>query len=570
MKKWEILQNKILNIKNKKAKEDEIIKKLLENRGINGKKEIEEFLHPDLEILVKDELGIDKKEIKKAIKRIEKTIINKEPAVVYTDYDVDGICAGAIVWETLYGIGMDILPYVPDRFTEGYGLSQIGIDNVISKHHPTIIITVDHGITAVNEVEYARKKGIDVIIIDHHLPTDILPKSAAVVHSTKASAAGVAWVFCQILLNHFFAKGIKLDNDLKSKLDLVALATVADLVSLLGPNRTFIYHGLPTLKKTQRIGLKKLIQDAGLIRENITTYEIGHILAPRINATGRMTHAIDSLRLLCTPNEGKAMELARKLSFTNKERQSLTQKGAEYALNSEKVIRNKRQITGGTSTKVIVASSENYSQGVIGLIAGKLVEEYYLPSIVISIGHKYSKASARSISGFNIVESLKVSQYLESVGGHPMAAGFTILTENISKFKEEFEEIVDKTLDNELLIRVLKIDLELDLGEINMDFYNLIQKLSPFGAGNPVPVFGTRGVEVTGAKIIGKLQNHLKLTLVDNKKGKYFPAVAFGMSNIYHKLMDNRIIDIAYTIDLNEWNGTRKLQLNVKDVKFSS
>ncbi len=541
MRLWKILNKK---------KQKDIVKILLENRGIKSKKEVEEFLSPPKpsDLNLKD-FEIDKKEIDKAIKRILRAKAKKEKVVVYTDYDADGVCGGTIVWETLHKMGLSVMPYIPKRLEEGYGLSEKGIDKIRQDFNPTLIITVDHGITAADKIKYAQKFKIDTIVIDHHVKSHKSP-ALALIHTTKLCATGIAWVFVRELIKNA-------DN----YLDLVALATIADLVPLLGVNRSLVKYGLEKLNKTKRIGLLALINSAGISIGNIGVYEVGHMLAPRINAMGRLMHALDAMRLLCTKDEQRASSLAHKLSSTNRERQLLTQ---ESLIHAYKLFQTKNQ-----ESKLIFLVHESYNQGVIGLIAGRLVEKYYRPAIVIAKGDIYSKASARSISGFNIIETIRqASDMLVDCGGHPMAAGFTVKTDHIEILQKKLETIVETKLKDNLLIHTLKIDSEISLKDINWELYRALQSLEPYGIGNPQPIFAAFGVHEKEARLIGKDSRHLKMKISD-ANGKEFDTIGFGFGNIFPDLAQNPNLDICYTIEENNWNNHRSLQLKLKDVKMN-
>lgn len=580
MKKWKIV-GKLKGVKNAVSKDekrqriDEIIKVILENRGIKTKKEIEEFLNPRLETVTAKSVGIDKKNLDKAIRRIEKAIKNNEKIIVYGDYDTDGICATAILWETLYKFYKNVLPYIPHRINEGYGLSKTGIQTCLARHESRqesefriknrgLIITVDNGIMAHEAVEFAKKHNIDVIITDHHALPGKLPKACAIIHSTKLCGAGIAWLLAGEILSFLSKVSSKRDNNidldmLDSHFELVAFGTIADLMPLVGPNRTLVKFGLESLRKTKRMGLLELFKAAGIKKEEIGVYEIGHIIAPRLNATGRISNGIESLRLLCTKDIFKAQKYALLLDQTNRQRQSLT----EDTFFQAKSYFDKT----GISSKIIFVSHKEYNQGIIGLVASKLVEEFYRPSFVLSIGQKYSKGSARSVRGFNIIEFIRgSSSLLLEAGGHPMAAGFTVETERVKKLQEDLEKRSQEALSDKLLSRTQEIDLVLDFESISLDLYQKIAELSPFGIGNPEPVFTTYSVTVSDIRKVGKNGDHLKLMLKENNR--QFEAIAFGMA----KTTDIRIgdrEDIAYVIELNQWNNNRRLQLKVKDFKKS-
>lgn len=541
MKKWEILSK--VKVQGKKLKSDNLIKVLLQNRKIKTKTEISEFLNPKLKNVTVKSVGIDEKELKKSVERIRKSIKNSEQIIIYGDYDVDGISGSAILWETLSTLGAKILPYIPHRIDEGYGLSVKGIENLLSKIKDVkLIITVDNGIVANTAVDFANKSGIDIVITDHHAIGKQLPKAYSIVHTTRLCGAGVAYM---------------LASEFKPKIDhleLVALATIADLVPLVGPSRILTKFGLERLRTTQRIGLLELFKEARLDKNLIGTYEVGHIIAPRLNAMGRLESAMDSLRLLCTKNEVRARDLARVLSLTNTTRQDITQKAVFDTLATLKV--------GKINGRLIFVVHESYQQGIIGLVAGKLVEEYYLPSIVVSKGDIYSKASARSISGFNIIEFIRsASEFLVDAGGHPMAAGFTIETSKIEIVQKRLEELALKQVTKKMLSQTLRIDLELSLDLVTSGLYDVIQKLAPFGMGNPVPVFVSKDVVVEDLRSVGAESKHLRLRF------KGLDGIWFNAGDRAKSLEIGDKVNLVYTIDQDLWNGNKRLQLKVKDIR---
>ncbi|OGG15131.1 single-stranded-DNA-specific exonuclease RecJ [Candidatus Gottesmanbacteria bacterium RIFCSPHIGHO2_01_FULL_39_10] len=547
IKDWKILSSQKTNSL------DDIIKIILKNRGLSSSKEISQFINPPHpKDLTLSDFQIDKQEVQKAITRIKEAKSKKESVVVYTDYDADGVCGGTIIWEILHKMGLQVMPYIPDRVEEGYGLSIKGIDKIIKEFDPGLIITVDHGITGSEKIDYAKKKGIDTIVIDHHVLSKSPPlkhKAHSIIHTTKLAATGVAWVFARQL----HPQGIE------SYLDLVALATVADLVPLIGPNRSLVKFGLEKIRNTKRIGLKALIETAGIDQSRIGVHEIGHILAPRLNAMGRLFHALDSMRLLCTPDEDRAVELAQKLNRTNKERQVLTQDTVSHAHNL--------YLSSQNNKKLIFIAHETYNQGIIGLVAGKLVESYYRPAIVISKGEIYSKASARSINGFNIIETIRTaSEFLVDSGGHPMAAGFTVKTEFIEIIQKKLEDIVEEKLTPDLLTNTLKADCILDNNFLKTEIYRGLQILEPFGMGNPPPLFITRSLKINDIRLIGRDNKHLKLFL--DIDGKNIEAVGWNFGRFYPDLLKNKFVDIAFTLKENHWNGQTNLQLNIEDVKI--
>lgn len=550
MKKWQI---------ESKLKVDDLVKILLKNRGFKTKKEIEDFLNPRLSDITIDSLKINKSELKKALLRIKKAIKENQKIIIYGDYDVDGICASAILWETLNSLKANVMPFIPSRFEEGYGLSQEGINNLLRIGKVDLIITVDNGIVANSAVDYANSKGIDVIVTDHHLQAIKLPKALAIVHTTSLCGAGVAYFLAKEILNNYKIQNTKYEIQ-DTHLELVVLATIADLVPLTGANRILVHFGLKKLRQTKRPGLLSLINDAKIKKEDLDVYEIGHIIAPRLNAMGRLLSAMDSLRLICTTSKTRADELSHLLSKTNLLRQQMSAQALSHAKNKvkEKEIKN-----------LIFIADKSYSQGIIGLIAGRLVEEYYLPSIVISKGEKYSKASVRSVKGFNIIEFLRTaSDLLVDVGGHPMAAGFTVETKNLELLEKKLFENAKKLLKQEHLERSLRIDTELDYDFIKTQTYLRIQKLKPFGMGNPEPTFVTRNMIVENIRLVGNDGKHLKINLKYKTSNLKIEGIAFGMGEGNgFKIGDS--VDVVYTLDENEWNGNKNLQLKIKDIRIA-
>lgn len=588
MKNWEIVNK--FRVESLKFDLNDVIKELLKNRKLTSKKEITGFLQPqDPYTFTPNDVGIEVKAFKKALRRIIKAITAKESIVVYADYDADGITAGAVMWLTLHRLGASVMPYIPHRIEEGYGLSVKGIDNVRARYDPDLIITVDHGITAREKVAYAQKLGIEIIVTDHHVKPQKLP-DCTIVHTTNLSGAGVSWFVAKEFLSRQSpvarlqapgapATGGQVSRQMKNELlALAAIGTIADMVPLMGPNRAIAKYGLEALNHTESVGLRALVKDAGLEVGTLKTYEVSHILAPRLNAMGRIVHALNALRLLCTRDTEKAQLLAQKLGLTNKERQQLMDETTEHArLLVESRTRNQEP------GKLLFIAHEEFNQGVIGLVAGKLVETFYRPSIVVARGETVSKASARSINGFNIIEAIRnCMDILVDAGGHPMAAGFTVETAKLTLLQKRLEEIAEKELDEKKLTRVLKIDVEIQLDVISENLWKQIQSFAPFGMANPEPVFVTRNVQVIAARTVGAEGKHLKLIvqqpalrLADAHSGQAthnsqlttFNAIGFGLGGFYKEIKPFQKVDIAYTIDFDTWNGNKRLQLKIKDLR---
>lgn len=544
-----------------------LLERLLAHRGINSSAERETFFAKlESPAQVAELAGVRSEDLKRAQELVAETIAQKGKIIIHGDYDVDGICSAAILWEKLYrGLGYKgVSPFIPDRFSEGYGLTAKSIERLSQKFGPfaapPLLLTVDCGITALEAVSLAREKGFRVLIVDHHTKEAQLPEASEILWTDQLCATGLAWLLGEELV-------ASSQLPVASQLDLVALATIADLQPLLGANRLLVKAGLKELQEHPRLGLRALMAEAGLkIGQELGNYEVGWLLAPRLNAAGRLEDAMEALRLLLTGSEAQAKELARKLSETNAERQRLTLAGCAAANGA--VEREK---------KILIVSSPDYHEGVIGLVAGKLVQEYYRPAVVISEGEGFSKGSARSVNGFNIVEAIRTAEdLLLDVGGHPMAAGFSLATNKIAAFRERLEAYAQEQLTEEDLEPELKIDAELKLAEITPEVYAQLQQLAPFGIGNPQPVFCTRGVTVMEARGVGTGGKHLKLLLSDQslssspEKLGVTSAIGFGMGEGAGPLGLGDKVEVAYTILENTWNGQTKLELKLKDLRSSS
>jgi single-stranded-DNA-specific exonuclease len=446
-------------------------KVLIENRKIT---DLGSFFKPHLHKLTPpDKLFSD---LEAAVERIKKAIKTRELIYIYGDFDADGIAATAILWESVDLLGGKCLPYIPHREKEGYGLHAEALKS-LAKEGAKVVITVDCGIAAVEEGKIAKKLGIDLIITDHHTEQEEAPESYATLHSEKLAGSGVAFMLAKALLEAF-AKGS--EEQLFKNLELATIGTIADIVPLIGDNRIIAANGLHKLSASSRIGLRALYEEAALAKK-VGSYEVGFIIAPRLNAMGRMEHALDSLRLLLTRNKARARELAVKLSETNRRRQE--------ALDS--ALKHARQVVLAESQlpKVIIVHHASYPSGVIGLVAGKLAEEFYRPAIVIAEKEK-SKGSARSVNGFDIAAAVASAEgYLENHGGHPMAAGFSIDQTKILTFKEKILDYAEKTLKKTDLAPTLNIDTSLESTLLNPATLGLIRDFEPFGVGNPEPTF---------------------------------------------------------------------------------
>lgn len=546
--KWKILSKNNINYKEK-----EIIKILLANRGLKTEKEINEFLNPKKpEQITLKEVGISSSEVSKAITRIKKAIKNKEKIIVYGDYDTDGVCGTAVLWEALNHLKADVLPFIPLR-EEGYGLKVERVEKLASQG-VKLIITVDQGIVAYQQIKHAQKLGIDVILTDHHVLGEKKQKALAIIHTTQLSGTGVAWFFAKALRESL--EGRKSDDGL----DLVTIATISDMIPLVGPNRSLVKYGLKELRQTKRPGLLALFDFAGFKKENLGVFEVSYMISPRLNASGRLDDSIESLRLLCTKDEKRAISLAQKIDQQNRERQNLTEKTMIHA--RELWLRQDSQ------KHLIFVAHESYQEGIVGLVAGKLSEEFYRPAIVVAKGGEFSRGSARSIKGFDILSVIRsCAAIIGSHGGHQKAAAFTIETAKIEMLKERLTEITEEKLKDKKLSPTLNVDMELDLEDLTFDFYQELGLLEPFGEGNPQPVFVSRNVKIVEMKTVGGNNQHLKLRLMSPSLKLTFEAIGFGLGRLYHQLSLEKNIDVVYNLTTDEWNGNHKLQLKIKDIQ---
>ncbi|MBI3671393.1 single-stranded-DNA-specific exonuclease RecJ [Candidatus Azambacteria bacterium] len=577
---WKIYEKAPDDILNELSGYPKIISQILYNRGIKKKEEAHQFFNPDYQKDLKDPFLIFG--LKKAVERIILSIEKKERIMVYHDYDADGVCGSIVVASTLRELGVDFKTYTPDRQKDGYGLNKKAIEEIV-KNGVDLLITVDCGITNAEEVELLNGSGVDVIIIDHHLPSHILPKAYATVNPKQKEcsyefkdmcAAGVAFKVSSALLHSELGKkrGVK-EGFEKWLLDVVAIATIADMMPLLGENRTLVKYGLLVIKKTKRIGLKKLIERALNSKNGITSSSVAFQVAPKINATSRMTHASVSYELLSTESEDLAERLLESVESANNDRRKFVDKAVKDAIFwIEKEISEKGEVSDA-----IVIGSDEWTPGIVGLVSSRLTERYNRPSFVYGRVGNILKGSCRSINGFNIVEIMdecaqRDASIFKAFGGHAGAGGFSIFENKIQDFKKNILEISKANIKDIPKQPILNIEAEILPEEINYDTYNFIPKFEPFGQGNNIPIFLARGLLVADAKLVGNGSKHLKLKLKSETKGsgvKFFDAVGFNMPEFYGKIAKGGKVDIVFTIEENEWNGRKSLQLKLKDIKLS-
>lgn len=531
----------------------QIIDLILKSRHI---KDLEEFLNPRSPLLLTlKDFGPYEKPFNKVVKILKEIKEKDQMIVVYTDYDADGITGGAILWETLHLLGFKVMPYVPHRKLEGYGFSKTGIDNVKKKFDPALIISVDHGITKIDEIKYAKKLGIKIVVTDHHLKGDKIPESSeAIFHIPALSGSGVSYFFAKEIFNEFKIKNAQyklLENNFKS--DYAALAsigTIADLVPLIGPSRSLVKYGLENFDKVKRFGIKHILKQAGIADKKITPYEVGFMIAPRINAIGRLEHAIDALRLLCTNDEKKAFDLSHKIGNVNIERQELVEKSVKEAIHSLETSTSKQKRV----PKIIILVSENWNEGIIGLIASKIADQFYRPTLVLTKTDTGYKGSARSIPSFHVTEFLRsLKKDLIDVGGHKQAAGFTLEKDQLDNFIKNAQKAAIKLINDKDLERKIEADLKIPISKITLDIVRSMVAMEPFGMGNPRPIFYSEGL-LTGAQLLGKTQKHLKI-FVDG-----FEFLAFNQADKFKELSRGQKMKVVYNLDINEWNNKKSIQ----------
>lgn len=561
---------------------------LLFNRGLQTQEQIDEFFNPDYEQDLHDPflmLGMED-----AVKRILSAVKKGEKITIFSDYDADGVCGGVLLESTLRALGVkELETVIPDRNVEGYGLNCPAIEKV-SREGAKLIISVDSGVSDVKEVELANSLGLDVIITDHHQVPEKLPPALVILnpHQKKdeypfkyLAGAGVAFKLACALLKSF-------ENDEGSEgqlatpearrtfekwlLDLVALATVADCMPLLGENRTLVKYGLYVLAKTRRLGLQELMKAARLsptfavdnIKTNLNAYALGFALAPRLNAAARVDHASLAYELLKSETRQEAVEWARRLDQCNRERQKMT----EQIIGD---VEARIAAQGGVDDIwVIVEADEKWIPGVVGLAASKISDKYHRPSIILNKDPERLRGSARSIENFNLVEALnQCREFLREYGGHPGAAGLTMSEEHLAAFREKINRIAKEKIQEKDLIPVLDVDMEIFPETIKWELFEELERFEPFGEANECPVFMVRNLEIVSLRQVGNGHKHLKLELKSAKlRGKIFKGIGFGLAGENNLgLSAGDAVDLAFELIVDEWNGHRSLQLRVIDIK---
>ncbi len=538
---------------------DSTIAKILCQRNITTFSEAKLFFRPSLHDIHDPFLM---KDMDLAVARINKAITNHENILVYGDYDVDGTTAVSLVASYLRTLSSTIATYIPDRYGEGYGISYAGID-FADDNNFSLIIALDCGIKAIDKVAYAAKKKIDFIICDHHKPGKEIPKAVAVLNPKREDCnypfdelcgCGVGFKLIQALGT---ARN-QTTEDFVSYLDLVATAIAADIVPMNGENRVLAYYGLQVINTNPRNGIKALVHQTK--KKELTITDVVFIIAPRINAAGRMKHGNYAVELLTEMDFDAAVDFAADIEIFNADRKDLDKKITDEALIQIIDHNEEERFTS-------VVYKEDWHKGVIGIVASRLIEKYYRPTLVFTKSGDKLAASARSVKGFDVYNALLAcSEFIEQFGGHKYAAGLTLLPENYSKFKDKFEEVVSKTIDKKLLTPEITIDAEIDLSEITPKLFRIIAQMAPFGPQNMKPIFKTSCVRDNGyGKKVGADETHLKLNVFQGDNKQTFGAIGFGLGDKLEEAQND--FDIVYTLDENTWNGHKSIQLVLKDLK---
>ena len=540
---------------------EETIASLLVQRNIETFEEAKKFFRPSLDELHDPFLM---KDMDRAVERIEKAIASEENIMVYGDYDVDGTTSVALVSSFLETFSSHIATYIPDRYAEGYGISLQGID-FAADNDISLIIALDCGIKAIDKVAYAAEKGIDFIICDHHRPGSKIPEAIAVL-DPKREDCGYPYkelCGCGVGFKLIQAINTKRGNSLKTLipyLDLVATAIGADIVPITGENRILAYHGLHVINTLPRTGFKAIIDQ--IKKETLTITDVVFIIAPRINAAGRMKHGLHAVHLLKEPDLEQAKIFAAEIEQFNSDR-----KEADHNITKEALLQI--ETAGEQDRMTSVVYHETWHKGVIGIVASRLTETYYRPTLVFTKSGEKLAASARSVRGFDIYNALEAcKEHIEQFGGHKYAAGLTLEEANYEAFKQKFEEVVQHTMDKKLLTPEISIDAELELQEITPKFYRILKQFAPFGPGNMTPVFYTKNLTDTGyAKPVGADGDHLKCAVQQLPNKQYMGSIGFGLGGKWGQISEKKAFEAVFSIDENEWKGEVSLQLKLRDIR---
>lgn len=545
------------------------VAEVLLRRGVGSKKEADQFFAPAISDLHDPFLmnGMDK-----AVHRLNKAMGSKQRIMVYGDYDVDGTTAVALVYKYLQNYYSNIEYYIPTRYEEGYGISRKSIDYAL-ENDVKLVIALDCGIKAIEEIQYAKDRGIDFIICDHHVPDDELPPAVAILNPKMPdstypcphlSGCGVGFKFMQAFA---LSNGLTNHNELESLLDLVAVSIAADIVPIVGENRVMAYHGLRRLNSNPNLGLRSIIRLCKLTNKDITISDVIFKIGPRINASGRMQSGIEAVDLLVCRDLHDAYEKSKAIDQYNKDRKELDKRITEEA---NKLIANNIGIIEGKRS--IVVYNKDWHKGIIGIVASRLTELYYKPSVVLTFSNGMATGSSRSVQGFDIYAAVNASRsLLENFGGHTYAVGLTLREENIEEFSKQFEQYVSDHIQPNQLSPQIEIDSEIEFADITPELIASLKKFNPFGPGNQKPVFMTRNVFDFGtSKLVGKSLEHIKLELEDNSTSRVMNAIAFNMAPYFEHIHAHKPIDICYTLEqTRRGSNTDSIQLMIRDIRLS-
>ena len=542
------------------------ISRLLVLRGIKSFEEAERFLNPSMSDLHDPFLMQD---MDKAVNRLNKAMGAKEKILIYGDYDVDGTTSVALVYRYLQNYYSNVEYYIPTRYEEGYGISNKSIDYAASIG-VSLIIVLDCGIKAVEEISYAKTKGIDFIICDHHVPDDVLPDAAAILNPKlegnpypfkHLSGCGVGFKFMQAFA---ISNGLSNMFELDSLLDLVAVSIAADIVPIIGENRILAYYGLKRINSNPNMGLRSIIKICGLSNKEITISDVIFKIGPRINASGRMQSGIEAVELLVSKDAADAYRRAKNIDQYNRDRKELDKRITDEA---NAILEKRGENT--SSKKTIVIYNKGWHKGIIGIVASRLTELYYKPAVVLTLANGLATGSSRSVRGFDIYRAIDSTRdLLENFGGHTYAVGLSLKEENIPEFTRRFENYVAENITPEQLTQTISIDCEISFNEITPELLHYLHLLNPFGPGNQRPIFASRNVMDYGtSKLVGRNLEHIKLELIDNSSNCVMNGIAFNQADMFDYIKSGQPFEICYTIEENRHKGGSSIQLFVKEIR---
>ena len=568
-KKWKIAAKAPRDFISKFPEFDALTSQLLYSRGLDSQEKVDEFFNPDYSQDLFDPFLL--KDMDRAVERIEQAVKKKERVGIFGDYDADGVTSSVLLMELFRdALGLTGQVYIPDRTSEGYGMNKPAID-WLADRKVDLIVTCDCGVSNKEEIDYAHKKGIDVIVTDHHHVAHKYSRKYIVVDSKREGdkypfkeLAGVGIVFklIQAVVKskpEVLQPGID-ERFVKRALDLVTIGTIADCSPIISENRTLVKYGLDILRDTERVGLRALFEVAGVQRDKIDTEAVGFFLAPRINAAGRLDHANVAFKLFTTKTMEEAQNYAQQLQQTNYQRQRVTDKIFRAA---------RKQIKeDAAQKKILLAKGKDWPLGVVGIVAGKLTEEFSRPTLVLEEGEKQCTGSGRSIEQFNLIKAItSCEDILLEFGGHKGAAGFGLKKDKVDEFYQRLQKLAAKQIKDEDLVPTLALDAKLDIKKIDWDLYNSLLRFQPFGADNKQPLFAVPDVYVRDIAAIGKQGKHLKMKVSDKGKSVSRDVIGFSLGKLASEITKGDKIDLAGQVDCNVWNGTKTLQLKIEDIR---